>query len=198
VLEEARHDYGLMVIGGGRGASPFGELLADVVGDAPCHVAVVTQRGEEPGPYKKILLPVDGRAPGRVAAELAGLYASRTGAEITVVRYEEPGKALGEAKAGNGHGNGNGAKPSDAGDVLDRIAPALKAMNVKVEIIARAGGIEPILEELRTGHYDLLMLGVENRALQQRLFFGHDTERLVEASPVSVAILVPARPGAAA
>jgi hypothetical protein len=34
-------------------------------------------------------------------------------------------------------------------------------------------------------------VGSENRAIQHRLFFGRDNERLIREAPVSVAIVVP-------
>ena len=41
------------------------------------------------------------------------------------------------------------------------------------------------------GHYDLVILGAENRAIQHRLFFGYDAERLLRATRVPVLVVVP-------
>lgn len=36
-----------------------------------------------------------------------------------------------------------------------------------------------------------MVIGAENRAVHNRLFFGHEKERLIRKSPVAVAIVVP-------
>ena len=46
-------------------------------------------------------------------------------------------------------------------------------------------------EEAATGKYDLVVLGAENRAIQHRLFFGYDNERLIRNAPVTLAIVIP-------
>ena len=45
--------------------------------------------------------------------------------------------------------------------------------------------------EAQTGNYDLVVLGAENRAIQHRLFFGYDNERLIRATQVPVVVVVP-------
>jgi nucleotide-binding universal stress UspA family protein len=45
--------------------------------------------------------------------------------------------------------------------------------------------------EARSGKYDLMVIGSENRAVQHRLFFGRENERLIREAPLSVAIVVP-------
>ena len=46
-------------------------------------------------------------------------------------------------------------------------------------------------EEAASGKYDLVVLGAENRAIQHRLFFGHDNERLIREVPATLAIVIP-------
>ena len=46
-------------------------------------------------------------------------------------------------------------------------------------------------EEAASGNYDLVVLGAENRAVQHRLFFGHDNERLIRSAEVTIAIVIP-------
>lgn len=45
--------------------------------------------------------------------------------------------------------------------------------------------------EAESGKYDLVVIGAENRAVQHRLFFGHDNERLIRNATVTVAIAIP-------
>jgi hypothetical protein len=48
-----------------------------------------------------------------------------------------------------------------------------------------------VRDEVATGKYDLAVIGAENRAIQHRMFFGYDTERLIRKSPIAVVIVVP-------
>ena len=48
-----------------------------------------------------------------------------------------------------------------------------------------------LAEEAANGKYDLVVLGAENRAVQHRLFFGYDTERIIRGSAASVVVVVP-------
>jgi nucleotide-binding universal stress UspA family protein len=48
-----------------------------------------------------------------------------------------------------------------------------------------------VLDEVRSGKYDLVVVGAENRAIRHRMFFGYNNERLIRRSAVSVAVVVP-------
>ena len=49
----------------------------------------------------------------------------------------------------------------------------------------------PIAQEVEKGHYDLVVLGTENRAVQHRLYFGYENERLIRAARAPVLVVVP-------
>ncbi len=49
----------------------------------------------------------------------------------------------------------------------------------------------PVAEAVEKGNYDLVVLGTENRAVQHRLFFGYENERLIRATRVPVLVVVP-------
>jgi adenosyl cobinamide kinase/adenosyl cobinamide phosphate guanylyltransferase/cobalamin synthase len=48
-----------------------------------------------------------------------------------------------------------------------------------------------IAEEVDRGHYDLVVVGAENRAIQHRLFFGYENERLIRGTRIPVVVVVP-------
>jgi nucleotide-binding universal stress UspA family protein len=48
-----------------------------------------------------------------------------------------------------------------------------------------------VAHAVEKGQYDLVVLGAENRAIQHRLFFGYDNERLIRATRVPVVVVVP-------
>ena len=81
----------------------------------------------------------------------------------------------------------------DTEEELARISTVFKASDLKPEVLRLA--YDPtssaLAQEAANGKYDLVVLGAENRAVQHRLFFGYDTERLIRMSPVAVVIVVP-------
>src|SRR5262249_43016229 len=81
----------------------------------------------------------------------------------------------------------------DPDSELERISRVFKTTDLRPTIVRLA--YDPthsaLADELMAGKYDLVVLGAENRAIQHRLFFGYEKERLIRRSPVSVAIVVP-------
>src|SRR5262249_20618817 len=76
---------------------------------------------------------------------------------------------------------------------LARISTVFKASSLKPDVLRLAydPSSSALAQEAANGKYDLVVLGAENRAVQHRLFFGYDTERLIRMSPVAVVIVVP-------
>ena len=48
-----------------------------------------------------------------------------------------------------------------------------------------------VAQAVEKGKYDLVVVGAENRAIQHRLFFGYENERLIRATRVPVVVVVP-------
>ena len=76
---------------------------------------------------------------------------------------------------------------------LDRISVVFRASDLRPTVVHL--GYDPfssgVTSEVRSGNYDLVVLGAENRAIQHRLFFGYDTERLIRAARVPIVVVVP-------
>lgn len=181
----------LIVLGSNRAGDVGGPLIEQVVEHAPCHVAIV--RGMEPrAAYLKIFVPVDGSVASRLAVELAHRYAEASGAELTLaLQTERRPQAIAYADA-------SGLRPvpeaaATAESELARISVVFRASTVKRNILSMA--YDPLSSavslEAQTGNYDLVVLGAENRAIQHRLFFGYDNERLIRATQVPVIVVVP-------
>ncbi len=68
-----------------------------------------------------------------------------------------------------------------------------RASDVKPSIIHLAFDprSSPVAEAVEKGNFDLVVLGTENRAVQHRLFFGYENERLIRATRVPVLVVVP-------
>ena len=158
---------------------------------APCHVAIL----KTPSPaeqYRRLLVPVDGSIGSRLAVELALRYAEATGAELTLaVLTERRPQAAAYADLSGTHVLVEA--PATGDEELARISVVFRASNVKPSIIHLAFDprSSPVAEAVEKGNFDLVVLGTENRAVQHRLFFGYENERLIRATRVPVLVVVP-------
>jgi nucleotide-binding universal stress UspA family protein len=142
--------------------------------------------------YRRIFVPVDGSVAARLAVDFAHRYAENVGAELTLaVLTERRPQAAAYADV-------SGTRPAmelhqTSEEELERISVVFRASAVRPTILRLA--YDPfssaVTNEARTEKYDLVILGAENRAIQNRLFFGYDTERLIRATRVPVIVVVP-------
>jgi nucleotide-binding universal stress UspA family protein len=76
---------------------------------------------------------------------------------------------------------------------LERISPAFAAAEIRPKLIhvdydpARS----TLADEILKGNYDLVVLGAENRAITHRMFFGFESQRIVEQVHITTLIVVP-------
>ena len=208
ILSEAGKGADVIMIGAShQGDALGGRILEDVVVDAPCHVVIVRagRTSQAAEPHRHLFVPVDGGAAGRVAAEFALRYCEATEAQLTIAvqverrRFAEQLSAVDTAIP-----LGAGAAPAYAplgrppieqtlDEELERISPLLRHAAVRPSLLHL--DYDPthstVTDELRSGRYDLVVLGAENRAIRHRVFFGYDNERLIRNSDVSLAIVIP-------
>ncbi|MBI4509704.1 MAG: cation:proton antiporter [Deltaproteobacteria bacterium] len=192
IARDARKGVDLIVMGASQhGATLGGRVLEDVVEMAPCHVAIMKAQSPVPR-YGKLLVPIDGSLVSKIAVEFAVRYAEVVGAELTlaVIKEHRPQAAA--------YLDEEGAVPQAetaplAEEELERISRVFRASEVRPTILRL--DYDPtssaLLEEVAMGRHDLVILGAENRAVQNRLFFGYDSERLIRQSPIAVTIVVP-------
>jgi Kef-type K+ transport system membrane component KefB/nucleotide-binding universal stress UspA family protein len=193
IVETARKGADFIVIGASsHGRWLGGAVLEQVVRQSPCHVTILKTHGEAQR-YTKLLVPFDGGVFSRVAVEFAVRLAEVTESEVTValVGGRKPGdmETTSETDLDN-----NGTLDADT---LRRISPLLastarppKVVSVSATPSASAAP-GTLAAEAASGKYDLVVIGTENRAIQHRLFFGADTERLIRNAPVAIALVVP-------
>ncbi len=191
ICEEARRGCDLILIGSGESPSIGGAVVEQVVSGAPCHVAIL----KTPSPaqqYRRLLVPVDGSIGSRLAVELAVRYAEATGADLTLaVLTERRPQAAAYADLSGTHVLADA--PATGDEELARISVVFRASDVKPSIVHLTFDprSSPVAEAVEKGNYDLVVLGTENRAVQHRLFFGYENERLIRATRVPVLVVVP-------
>jgi Kef-type K+ transport system membrane component KefB/nucleotide-binding universal stress UspA family protein len=192
ICEEAAARGADIILLSSRNESAIGgALIEEIVGSAPCHVAIMRAR-QPAAAYRRIFVPVDGSVASRLAVEFAHRYAENVGAELTLaVLTEQRPQAAAYADVSDAH-LPDVTHPTSEED-LERISVVFRASAVRPNILLLA--YDPfssaVTNEARTGNYDLVILGAENRAIQHRLFFGYDNERLIRAAPGSVIVVVP-------
>jgi nucleotide-binding universal stress UspA family protein len=200
IVDRARDGFDLIVLGASqRGHSLGGPVLADVVEAAPCHVVITkSDPAHVPdGPFRHLFVPFDGGVFGRVAVELAVRYAEATGAKITIAMLHEsrPPRArfTNEESPSADMPLPSAPPPPSPEDDLTRISSIFLATDVRPHVLrlAHDPSSSVMSEEAANGSYDLVVLGAENRAVQHRLFFGYDNERLIRTAKVTVAIVIP-------
>ena len=198
ILDEARKGADVIMIGASqRGQMLGGKILHEVVEHAPCHVAIM--RGQsETATYKKLLVPVDGGIASRTATEFAVRYAEASGASLTLALLDEqrtktPALQLPAKDADDTRTKSLGFAPAPLTpeEELERLTVVFRTTEVKPTLLRLDPTTRSISQLVETGDYDLVVIGAENRAIQNRLFFGRDNERLIQESPVAVIVIVP-------
>jgi Kef-type K+ transport system membrane component KefB/nucleotide-binding universal stress UspA family protein len=180
-----------------------GKKLEELVMGAPCHVAIVKNRGEA-RVFRRLLVPVDGSFSSRAGVEFAVRYAEGAGPETEVTFAIPTEQEPLQEKFQTGMHDTTPLllvrKPRDslllnvgtlAQGGLDKLSPVFKATKVRTHLVTtgRESG-DSVARRVLTGRYDLLVMGVESRAIHHRLFFGYENERLVEECPIPVVIVV--------
>jgi Kef-type K+ transport system membrane component KefB/nucleotide-binding universal stress UspA family protein len=195
--EGASRGVDIILLAAGESDTIGGPLIEQVVAAAPCHVAILRAR-EAAASYRRIFVPVDGSVASRLAVEFAHRYAENVGAELTLaVLTERRPQAAAYADLSGVHEGIDLGIPSDAEPMQDeelhRISVVFRASAVRPNVLRLA--YDPfssaVTNEARNGNYDLVVLGAENRAIQHRMFFGYDNERLIRATRVAVIVVVP-------
>jgi nucleotide-binding universal stress UspA family protein len=191
ILDEAKKGFDFVALGASsHGGWLGGPVLEKVVREAPCHVIIVKSRATEQR-YRRILVSFDGGVFSRVAVEFAVRYAEVTESEVTVAVLGAPG---GDApRPVTESGTAFDTQPLTEEEVLRRISPILPSIVLRPRVVHYPSDMlsGALAREASSGNYDLVVIGAENRAVQHRLYFGADTERLIRSSPITVALVVP-------
>lgn len=174
VLEQAQKGCDLIVVGASHREDALGgPVLEQIVRGAPCHVAIV-KAGPNGNHYGKVMVVFDGTTFARVAVDFATRCAETLQSELTIAVVPQERNLPEEERTDPGQ---------DSRLAPDQISPVFRASPVKPRVVRWA-------EKLHEGH-DLVVIGAENRAIQNRLFFGSDNERLIAEQSIAVAIVVP-------
>ena len=198
VLDEAGRDYDLLMLGAAPEHALHDPLTQQMVRRSPVPVVIVRQIGPVgTRPFQRILVPIDGSLFSRYAAELAFACAGVSGAEVRVLHVLHDERLLGGSVAVPERGGGHAvardrieAVEANIGNVLGPLAAA-RGASMSVRVLASGSPGEIIVGESRSGSYDLLVLGAENKLLGRPLFFGQGTAEIMDRAGCTTAVLIP-------
>lgn len=182
ILSEAQGDYDLLVLGtpmiAPTGETLFGTTLDDIVKLAPCPTMLVRGVGvDDEWAPRRILVPVNGTASSRRAAELA---MGMAGPEVEVTGIHIVTSVPGRPPRGD--------VAVDITAELEQVAVSLG--REAVTHVRRAVDPETgILDAVAEFGSDLLVLGTSVRAGTTRLHMGPRVEYLVRYAPCPVVIV---------
>ena len=198
VIEESTRDYDLLMIGAAPRHVLAHSMIAEIMRDAKLPVIIVrSTETTPPDTYRRVLVPVDGSLFSRYAAEFAFAYAAAAKARVTLLHVANEARVFTGALAMPDNRESHALEESQEAELAERIRTdygALTAANDSpwdVRILASGDPGGTIIQESHSEHYDLLILGAENKMLAQPLFFGQGTAAIVERSGCTTAIIVP-------
>ncbi|MGE0815253.1 MAG: universal stress protein [Vicinamibacterales bacterium] len=187
----------LLVLGThGRGGVEhllLGSVAEKIVRKAPCPVMVVppAARPETGVLFSRILCPVDGSAASADAVAFALSLARETDGHLTLLYVVEPVPASGEfgaldveeyRKLGEAH----------ARKVLaDAVPPEVREWCRVDETVAIGKASERIVDAAKTGHADVIVMGVRGRGAIDLLAFGSTTNDVIRRAECPVIAVHP-------
>jgi Kef-type K+ transport system membrane component KefB/nucleotide-binding universal stress UspA family protein len=218
VLEEATRDYDLVLMGAAHERALEDALTLRIVRDCPVPLVLVRDEPKErdpgaPGPravaradtfapegdtcFRSLLVPVDGSISSRYAAELAFAYAGATSSDVRVLHVVNEHRlasgSLPVPERADRHELARARVEELEGQVEGELAPlaASHGARMTVRILASGAPGEIIIGESRSGYYDLLVIGAENKQLVKPLFVGQGTAEIVARAGCTTVVVLP-------
>ncbi len=193
ILDEAEKDYDLIVLGASEQAGTnevvFNRLVDQVVRMAPCPTMVVKGAAQPASwPPQRILVPTDGSAAGRHAAELAFALSDHGASHVALLNVvvQQPGQYRLDAS-----GAAEERQLAAAHQIVDNLRQLGEVRGVRpsTEVRVAPDPVSAILAVASQLDYDLIVLGTDVRPGSERLYLGPRVERILAAAEVPVIVI---------
>jgi Kef-type K+ transport system membrane component KefB/nucleotide-binding universal stress UspA family protein len=187
-IEEAAARHDLTAIGA---RTPDGQPSLGGLADAVIHrcrsdvlVVVAPPKQLLRRPVRRILVPTNGLPAAAAAADLGGLLAEATAAELILLNVTAPRTAAATPAADR-------PAPASA-DHLENLSQLLTRLDIRQRRRVRHGNFpgDEILAEISESGVDLVVLGCTDRGHGTAPYLGDTVERLLNATPVPLILLV--------
>lgn len=206
ILDEARKGYDLLILGAsdsGATEELFNPMVDYLVRLAPCPTLIVKGRmSEYHWPPKRILVPTNGSAAARQAADVAFALAAGDGAgggngngagEGAVARVRILNVVLEEGRRYRVDAGGSELRRAlgTAQALVDELSIRGELQGVETEPEVRTGpGVEAVLLQVAEEEaVDLIVLGTDLRAGSDRLFLGPRVGAVLKHAPCPVVVV---------
>lgn len=200
IIEESRRDYDLLMIGAAPRHLFAHSMITDVM--AATRLPTIIVRSTDavpPEAFRRLLVPVEGSVLSRYAAEVAFAYAQAVQARVTLLHVLNEARVVTGAVAMPESREAHPVEQREEEQIAARIRRDYGALATShdvawdLRILASGDPGGTIIEESFAEHYDLLVLGAENKMLAQPLFFGQGTAAIVERAGCTTVVVVPPR-----
>jgi nucleotide-binding universal stress UspA family protein len=174
------------------GASPVendyalgGDVLHHLVTSAQTPI-VITRNVGSPVPFRHLLVPTTGAAFSRLGAIVAMLYAHATQAKVTAMYVRETPFVSIRSFLGPNHQRNEGVP------IIESTQSLARELGVTLDTLIASGSRpeKAIVASAERGQFDLLILGVQLRPAEGRLFFGPKVEHILRNVRCALALVV--------
>lgn len=193
ILEEAKKDYDLIILGATEGRTSsevlFTPLVDYLMRLSPCPTLLVRgQRVQPDWQPKRILVPSNGSRASRHAAEMAFALAQEDQTDITILQVVEEN---GSDYRLDASGTLVARQKESARNSVEKLRElgTLQGIDADAEVIVGAAPDTVILEAARERDIDLIILGTSIRAGSDRLYLGPRVERILSNAPCPVIVV---------
>jgi nucleotide-binding universal stress UspA family protein len=188
IIKESERGYDAIFAGASPAEGDYalgGQVLHELVASAQTPV-IITRNLGAPVPLRRVLVPTTGAAFSRLGAIVAMLYAHATRARLTAMYVKEtPFVSLRSFREGYDQQN-------EGAYIIGDIQTLADELGVRLDTLI-ASGSRPenaIVAAADRGQFDLLVLGVQLRAAERRLFFGPKVEHILRNARCALAVVV--------
>ena len=188
IAKESERGYDAIFAGASPAEGDYalgGEVLHEVVANAQTPV-IITRNVGSPMPLRRVLVPTTGAAFSRLGAILAMLYADAARARLTAMYVKET--PLVSFRAFRDHSNSQ----NEGVHIIADIQNLAEEFGVRLDTLI-ASGSRPenaIVAAADRGQFDLIVLGVQLRPAERRLFFGPKVEHILRNTRCALAVVV--------
>ncbi|MCI0183503.1 cation:proton antiporter [Sulfoacidibacillus ferrooxidans] len=197
ILEEAKKDYDLLILGASARPSLtglFGQVVDNIVQSAPCPTWVwrIPQQMTAIGDPQRILLPTTGVLGDRRVAELALAIARDTGATLIVLHVVNAyplTDPFGVSVSDQIHWET--AHAEAAMQFMEGLAQGVTVPIERKVMYSRGNAGDAITKFAIEQHCDMILLHAEQRFSGGELYCGNTVEQVLHVSDRPVAILFP-------
>ncbi|HRL12752.1 MAG TPA: cation:proton antiporter [Aggregatilineales bacterium] len=193
ILDEARRDYDLMILGASEGSRDrdvvFNPLVDFLVRMAPCPTLLVQgQRTPADWSPDRVLVPSNGSLASRRAAEVAFALSDNGDREVTILQVVEEERSDYLLDSSGALLERQKRNAQESVEKLRELG-ALRGVPATAEVAVGDAPEAVILQTARERGVDLIVLGTNVAVGSERLYLGPRVERILSNAPCPVIVV---------